>query len=129
MTDIVPTEREMEILKVLWELQEASVRQVHEQLEPVSGLHFNTVQTQLRIMDDKKLVAHRRDGRSFLYRALCSREQLSSQFLHKLYDGAVDQLVLNMISSENLSSKELAELEAMIAKARQKKKQSPKKGK
>ncbi len=127
--DVAPTEREMEILKVLWELEECSVRQVHKQLSPKSNLHFNTIQTQLRIMDEKGLVTHRRDGRAFLYRALCSREQLSSQFLHKLYDGAVDQLVLNMLSSEKLSNKELLELESLIAEARQKKQRTRKKGK
>jgi predicted transcriptional regulator len=124
--EIVPTEREMEILKVLWESGEVSVRQVHEQLESVSGLHFNTVQTQLRIMDDKGLVAHRRDGRSFLYKALYSREQLSSRFLHKVYDGAIGQLMLNMLSAEKLSNKELDELEAIIAAARQNKKRTRK---
>ena len=126
---MAPTEREMEILKVLWELDEGSVRQVHEQLAPQSNLHFNTIQTQLRIMDEKGLVSHRRDGRAFLYRALCSREQLSSHFLHKLYDGAVDQLVLNMLSSEKLSNQELLELESLIAQARQQRKQTRKKGK
>ena len=126
--EVAPTEREMEILKVLWDIGEASVRQVHERLEPISGLHFNTVQTQLRIMDDKGLVAHRRDGRAFLYRPLCSRSQLSSRFLHKLYDGAVDQLVLSMLHSEKLSSKELADLEEIIAEVRQKKKRTRKKG-
>jgi predicted transcriptional regulator len=124
--EIAPTEREMEILKVLWDIGEASVRQVHERLKPISGLHFNTVQTQLRIMDDKGFVSHRREGRAFLYRALCSRAQLSSRFLHKLYDGAVDQLVLSMLDSENLSTKELADLEEIIAEVRQKKKRTRK---
>jgi len=76
-----PTQRELEILKVLWELEEASVREVHETLSPDSQLHFNTVQTQLRIMDDKGLVTHRREGRSFVYRALCSREHCLTKSL------------------------------------------------
>jgi predicted transcriptional regulator len=59
-----PTEREMEILKVLWSIQEGSVRDVHSRLVEQSGLHFNTIQTQLRIMDEKGLVAHRRHGRT-----------------------------------------------------------------
>lgn len=125
--DVVPTEREMEILKALWDLGEASVRQVHERLAPDSELHFNTIQTQLRIMDDKGLVTHRRDGRAFVYRALCSREKLCSRFLHKLYDGAVDQLVLNMLHSEKLSDRELSELESLISQARQEKNRSRKK--
>ncbi len=126
--DTAPTEREMEILKVLWEIEEGSVRDVHERLQKQSGLHFNTIQTQLRIMDEKELVAHRRQGRTFLYRPLCTREQVSSRFLHKVYDGAVNELVLNMLSSEKLNAKELLELENIIAQARQKKSRNRKKG-
>lgn len=124
-----PTEREMEILKVLWELGEAAVREVHARLAPQSGLHFNTIQTQLRIMNDKGLVGHRREGRTFVYYPLCTRDQVSAQFLHKVYDGAVGELILSMLGSESLSARELEELEAMIAAARKKKlRKSPKKG-
>lgn len=119
--DLAPTDRELEILKVLWEIREGSVRDVHSRLVEESGLHFNTIQTQLRIMDTKGLVANRRDGRTLLYRPLCTREQVSSRFLHKVFDGAVSELVLNMLRSEKLSEKELRNLESLIAKARQKK--------
>ena len=124
--DSAPTEREMEILKVLWEFNEASVREVHERLHPDTGLHFNTIQTQMRIMDDKGLVAHRRDGRTFLYRPLCTREDVSLRFVKKVYDGAANELMLNMLQSEKFSDKDLQELENMIAEARKKK--SKKKG-
>lgn len=127
--DTAPTERETDILKVLWEIEEGSVRDVHQRLAQKSGLHFNTIQTQLRIMDDKGLVTHRREGRTFLYRPLCTREQVSSRFLHKVYDGAFNELVLNMLSSEKLSDKELRELEGLIAEARQKNAHNCKKGK
>ena len=113
-----PTDREMEILKVLWELGECSVREVHEPLNVKFGLHFNTIQTQLRIMDGKGLVSHRPEGRAFLYKAKCTREQVSSQFLHKVFDGALDQLVLSMLSSEHIKVDELKELEQVIADAR-----------
>jgi predicted transcriptional regulator len=120
--DLAPTERETEILKVLWELGEASVRDVHARLEPETGLHFNTVQTLLRIMDDKGLVKHRREGRSFIYRPVCSRAQIASRFLHKVFDGALADLVLSMLSTEKPGSKELRELENLIAASRAKKK-------
>lgn len=125
--DSAPTEREMDILKVLWEIEEGSVRDVHERLEPESGLHFNTIQTQLRIMDDKGLVEHRREGRTFVYRPQCTREDVSSRFIKKVYDGAVNELMLNMLRSEKLSDKELQELESMIAEARSKKSKKRKK--
>ncbi|WP_040593867.1 BlaI/MecI/CopY family transcriptional regulator [Schlesneria paludicola] len=116
-----PTDREMEILKVLWELGEGSVRDVHERLASKSGLHFNTIQTQLRIMDEKGLVSHRQDGRTFLYKPNCSREQVSSQFLHKVFDGALAQLVLCMLNAEQINAKELQDIEQLIADSRKRK--------
>ena len=118
--DNAPTLRETEILKVLWTLGEAPVRDVHAALEETSGLHFNTVQTQLRIMDEKGLVAHRREGRTFLYRPLFSREDMAGQFLHKVFDGAVGDLVLSMAKAERMSAEELRELEKLVAASRRK---------
>ena len=115
--DAAPTERETQILKALWDLGEAPVREVHAALS-AEGLHFNTVQTQLRIMDEKGLVAHRREGRTFVYRPLCSREDLSRRFLHKVFDGAVGDLVLSMVAAERLSPDEIKELERLVAKSR-----------
>ena len=59
MAEWVPSERELEILKVLWEIGSGSVREVHAQMCPQGELAFNTIQTLLRIMDDKGLVGHR----------------------------------------------------------------------
>lgn len=122
-----PTDRELEILKVLWELGEGSVRDVHARLLDESGLHFNTIQTQLRIMDDKRLVSHRLEGRTFIYKPLCTREQVSSRFLHKVFDGALDQLMLSMLSAEKISAAELTELEQLLADARKQKRLNLKK--
>ncbi len=125
--DHAPTDREMEILKALWELREGSVRDVHEQLAPVSGLHFNTIQTQLRIMDTKGLVSHRCEGRTFIYSAKCTREDVSSRFLHKVFDGALDQLVLSMLNLKKVDAQELTELEKLIAEKRKDKAKPPRK--
>ena len=64
MEELTPTGRELEILKVLWELGSATVRQVRERLWPNGEFAFNTVQTFLRIMDDKGLVSHKSRGES-----------------------------------------------------------------
>jgi predicted transcriptional regulator len=116
-----PTDREIEILKVLWEIGEGNVRAVHEHMAPAGELHFNTVQTQLRIMDRKGLVAHRRDGRTLVYRAVYTREQESSRFLKQVFDGSLDQLVLSMLAAERVEPKVLDELDEMIKEARKKK--------
>lgn len=119
-----PSERELEILKVLWRIGPASVREVHKDMCPRDELAFNTVQTTLRIMDDKGLASHKREGRTFIYTATYSRERELSRFLEKVFDGAVDQVVLGMLSANDVSHEELRSIEGMIADARKSKKKA-----
>jgi predicted transcriptional regulator len=118
LAEPAPSDRELEILKVLWEIGSGSVRQVHERLCPGGELAFNTVQTVLRIMEEKGLVEHRAEKRTFVYVPRYTREQVSSRFLTKVFDGALDQLVLSMLRAKEVSAGELKELERLIAKAR-----------
>jgi predicted transcriptional regulator len=118
LAEVGPSERELEILKVLWELGPASVREVHERLCPNGEAAFNTVQTLLRIMEDKGSVTHRAEGRTFIYTPKYSRARATRRFLHKVFDGALDQMVLSLLQIEDTSADELKELERVIAQAR-----------
>jgi predicted transcriptional regulator len=113
-----PSERELEILKVLWEIGSGSVREVHQRLCPNDELAFNTVQTVLRIMEEKGLVSHRSEGRAFIYFPRHSRERVARRFLDKVFDGSLDQLVLTLLQMGDTSADELKELERLIARAR-----------
>ncbi len=127
MAEPSPSERELEILKVLWELGSGSVREVHQRLCPNDELAFNTVQTMLRIMEDKGLVAHRSEGRTFVYFPRHSRERVARRFLDRVFDGSLDQLVLTLLQAEDTTPEELKELERLIAQARKDRKPRPKK--
>ena len=118
MEELTPTGREMEILKVLWELGPATVRQVRERLWPNGEFAFNTVQTFLRIMDDKGLVSHKQQGRIFSYTPRYSREQATSRFLQQVFDGAMDQVIVSMLNATDSSPEELKQLEKIIAQSR-----------
>jgi BlaI family penicillinase repressor len=113
-----PTGRELEILKVLWEHGPASVRAVFDHLEVDKDLAYNTVQTLLRIMEDKGLVKHRVQGRTFVYTPCFSRDDSMARFLDRVFDGAAEQLVQSLLRSERLSPEELDRLHALIAQAR-----------
>ena len=121
MEESTPTGRELEILKVLWELGPATVRQVRERLWPNGEFAFNTVQTFLRIMDDKGLVSHQQQGRIFTYTPRYSREQATSRFLQQVFDGAMDQVIVSMLSTADASPEELKQLEKIIAQSRRRK--------
>ena len=129
MADPAPSERELEILKVLWDLGEGSVRDVYERLAPNAEVHFNTVQTLIRIMEAKGLVRHRSAGRTFIYAPRHSRDQVTRRFLHKVFNGALDQMVLSLLQAEDASAEEIKELERLIAKARRERQARDEEGK
>jgi predicted transcriptional regulator len=115
-----PTGRELEILKVLWDGGPASVRDVHGALQEATAetMAFNTVQTLLRIMADKKLVTHHADGRTFIYTASYSRQQSAARFLERVFDGAASELVSSLLQTEGVSAEELERMHLLIAAAR-----------
>lgn len=121
--DASPTPRELEILKILWEIGPAGVRDVYRRLaaQQEEDLAYNTVQTLLRIMEEKGLVRHEAQGRAFIYTPLYTREASVHGFLNRVFDGAADQLVLSLLKCEQLSAKDLEELHQLIAAARQRK--------
>jgi BlaI family penicillinase repressor len=105
-----PTERELEILKILWQRGEATVREVHQQISRSLPMVQNTVQSFLRTMEEKGLVRHRVDGRTFIYRPTLPRDatnqRLVSRLLQRAFDGAVDQLVQSALSLEQAKQAE-----------------------
>jgi predicted transcriptional regulator len=117
-----PTERELEILKILWERGEASVRDVYERMRETAPIVQNTVQAFLRTMEEKGLVRHRVDGRTFVYKPVAPREQttrkLTTQFVEHVFDGAIDQLVENAFSNRTPTEAELTRLEELVAEVR-----------
>ena len=116
-----PTPRELEILKVLWEDGPSSVRRVHRRLmarEP--DLAYNTVQTLLRLMEDKGLVRHDLDGRAFIYDAQFTRDESMARFLDRVFDGAASQLVQSLLRSERVSADELEQIQDLSDAARRK---------
>lgn len=122
MPDPTPTQRELEILKVLWARGEASVREVYDQMSRSAPIVQNTVQAFLRTMEEKGLVKHRTEGRTFIYRPASRHEEtkkrLASRLLQRVFDGAMDQLVQSVLSLRDPTPQELARLQAMLDQAR-----------
>ena len=117
-----PTGRELEILKVLWEHGPQSVRAVYRRLldqQPAGkDLAYNTVQTLLRIMDEKGLVTHDLEGRAFVYSARFSRHQSAARFLDRVFDGAASELVASLLQAERITPDELERLQTLVNAAK-----------
>ena len=117
------TDRELEILKVLWAHGKASVREVQEDLnKTASPVAYSTVQTLLNIMEEKKgLVRHVVEGRTFIYAPKKSSErtirELTKRFVDRVFDGAVDRMMVALIDTKSHSAEEFDRLRAMIDEA------------
>jgi predicted transcriptional regulator len=114
------TDRELEILKVLWARGKASVREVQEDLNKSAGpVAYSTVQTLLNIMEDKKgLVRHVVEGRTFIYIPKKSSDrtirELTSRFVDRVFDGAIDRMMVALLDTKPPSPAEFDRLRAMI---------------
>ncbi|MBC8407088.1 MAG: BlaI/MecI/CopY family transcriptional regulator [Planctomycetes bacterium] len=119
MSTPTPTNRELEILQVLWRRKEASVREIYEDLRDELPIVQTTVQAFLRTMTTKGLVAYREKGRSYVYHALVepepTRRRLLNRVLQGVYDGAVDRLVEGAVRLQPPSDDELAKLRLLLA--------------
>jgi predicted transcriptional regulator len=120
--DPTPTERELEILKILWDRGQATVREVYEDMSRTAPIVQNTVQAFLRTMEDKGLVRHHVEGRSFIYQPVPRREEtkkhMVSRVLQRVFDGAIDQLVQSALSLRQPTPQELKQLEELIDRAK-----------
>lgn len=121
MTTPEPTDRELLLLKVLWDRGEATVREVYEALRDEVPIVQNTVQAFLRLMEAKGLVTHHTVGRTFVYRATApgdrTKKRMLSGLLDTVFDGALDQLVASAFAAKKPSAAELAKLRELIAAA------------
>ena len=80
------TKAEEQIMQVLWELKEASVKEVIDKL-PNPKPAYNTVSTIIRILETKEFVGHTSVGRGFIYHPIIAKESYSNESLQKLMNG------------------------------------------
>lgn len=107
------------IMRVLWEQGEAGVAEVHQVLEPERGLAFTTIATMLSKMEKKGVVAHRAEGRRFLYRPLVTekevRRSMVGELADRLFGGDAAAMVSHLLAEHDIDPDELTQLRALIA--------------
>jgi BlaI family penicillinase repressor len=112
------------IMAVLWERGEATTADVHRALEAERGLALTTIATMLRKMEDKGVVAHRTQGRQFVYRPTVTegeiRESMVGELVERLFGGDAAALVAHLVSEHEIDGAELAELRRRVSPGREK---------
>jgi predicted transcriptional regulator len=123
MAAIIPSDRELEALKILWQDGPASVGDLCAALKKQgSELAYTTVLSLLQVMEQKGLVGHRQTGKAYAYFARVERDStfraLAQGFLRKVFDGALDEYLVHALRSKTTTAAELDRLSQTIADAR-----------
>lgn len=119
------TEVELELMTILWRMGEGSVNDVIAGLPVDRDLAYTSVSTILRILEQKKIVSARKEGRGHVYVPELGKADYEAQSVRnmvtKVFEGRpvamVSTLVKQLLDSKGLSSSELAEIQALIASA------------
>lgn len=109
---------QLAIMRVLWARGEASTGDVHAALHAERGLAPTTIATMLRKMEEKGLVAHRSEGRLFLYRPRVAEEKVRrsmvGELVERVFLGDSAALVSHLLAERDISPEELAALKRRI---------------
>ena len=117
---VKPTESELEILNILWQRDNATVREVHEELSKSKDVGYTTTLKLMQIMHDKGLVRRDESMRTHIYQPAVNREKTQKHLLDKMIDtlfgGSSTQLVLQALGSgeQELSAEELDQIQTLI---------------
>jgi predicted transcriptional regulator len=115
---IKPTESELEILRVLWDKDLASVREVHEELAKSKDVGYTTTLKLMQIMHEKGLVKRDDSFKTHIYQAAVTREKTQKHLLGKmintLFGGSPTELVLQALGNHKASPEELEEIQQLL---------------
>ena len=121
-----PTELELEILKVMWRIGPATVRQVRDELAAVRDLAYTSVMTMMTIMVGKGYVQRSKNGRSYVYRATYQEQRASRSMLQdivdRLFGGSSTAVMQHLLETSDIDDEELKQIRSLInRKARERK--------
>jgi predicted transcriptional regulator len=104
------TPQELAIMKVVWRLESATVRDIYEQLRENRDVAYTTVLTMMKILEQKGYVKKTRADRAFVYRAARPRQQVLGgmvrEFIDRVFDGASRPMLLHLVKETKLGEKE-----------------------
>jgi len=113
-----PTDAELAILRVLWKLGPATVREVHEALQNEQSTGYTTVLKTMQIMIGKRLLDRDDSERSHVYRARQTadetRGRLVGDLMERAFEGSAARLAMRALATQRASKQELAELRRLL---------------
>jgi len=110
------TDKEEDVMRVLWALNKAFVKDIKAELK--QNLHYNTVSTIIRNLEEKEYVGHKAYGNTHQYFPLISQEDYQNEILkqttHKFFKGSYKDLVSFFAKEEKISQDDLEDILKII---------------
>jgi predicted transcriptional regulator len=115
-----PTEKELEILQILWNRGPVAVKDVHETMGGEDANGYTTILKLLQIMHEKGLVTRQKSGKLHLYKAVPTQENTRKLMLDKMintiFEGSAMQLVMSALGNNKSSREELQQIKQYLEK-------------
>ncbi len=109
-------------MKIVWEIEPATVRTVYEALLERRKIAYTTVMTMMKILEQKKYLKKTLADRAHVYRPAKPKQQvirgMVREFVDRVFNGAAEPLLAHLVEDERLTRKDLTELSRMIGKER-----------
>lgn len=101
-------------MKVVWERDTVTVRDVYEALLERRKVAYTTVMTMMKILEQKKYLKKTQAERAFVYRPAQPKRQVIGdmvrEFVNRVFNGSAEPLLVHLVEEHKLSQKELAEI-------------------
>src|SRR6185437_13276482 len=114
----VLTDQELEIMKVIWDLGSATVRDVYEAILERRKIAYTTVMTMMKILEQKGHLRRKMDDRAYVYQPTRSKQQvvrgMVREFVDRVFNGSAQPLLLHLVEDEKLTEKDLDEMKRLI---------------
>ena len=112
------TPQELAIMKIVWQRDQATVRDVYETLLERRQVAYTTVMTMMKILEDKGYLKKSREDRAYVYRPSRPRQQVVGamvrDFVDRVFDGAASGLLLHLARNGKLTKAERQKIRQLI---------------
>ena len=118
------SDAEFEVMNIIWKYAPINTNDIVEQLSKNKSWNPKTIQTMLFRLEKKGVITHEKESRVFVYSPRIKKdaylERVRDTFINRFFDGALNQMVVSYLNKNELTSKEIEDLQAILDKKRQK---------
>jgi BlaI family penicillinase repressor len=118
LDSIILTRQELQIMKVVWALNNATVKEVCDAMSQTKTVAYTTILTLMGILEEKGALVHTRSGRAFVYSPLLSRQQATRNqvrdVINRFFGGKPENLIEDVLENETIASSQLEAVRNLV---------------